>query len=39
VAPLWALEKQANLQAIREALRVRQIWQGKAYPDGRPVGP
>jgi len=31
VAPLWALEKQANLQAIREALQKRYIWQGKTY--------
>lgn len=30
VAPLWALEKQANLQAIRETLRKRHMWQGKA---------
>lgn len=31
VGPLWALEKQANLEAIRETLRERNIWQGKAY--------
>lgn len=31
VAPQWALEKQVNLQAIRDALRKRHIWQGKAY--------
>ena len=35
VAPLWALEKQANLQAIRETLRKRHMWQGKAYGSGR----
>ncbi len=28
-APLWALEKQANLRAIRETLRIRDLWQGK----------
>jgi len=31
VAPLWALEKQANLQAIRETLLKRDMWQGKAF--------
>ena len=31
VTPLSALEKQANLQAIRGVLRKRQIWQGKTY--------
>jgi hypothetical protein len=31
VAPQWALEKQVNLQAIRDALQKRHIWQGKAY--------
>lgn len=31
VAPLWTLEKQSNLQAIRETLRKRHIWQGKTY--------
>jgi len=35
VAPLWALEKQANLQAIRETLQKRHIWQGKAYENKR----
>ena len=29
VAPLWALEKQTNLRAIRDTLRKRHIWQGK----------
>ena len=31
VAPWWALEKQVNLQMIRETLQVRGIWQGKVY--------
>jgi hypothetical protein len=31
VAPLWALEKQTNLRAIRESLQKRNLWQGKAY--------
>jgi radical SAM protein (TIGR01212 family) len=31
VAPTWALEKQANLRAIREALERRELWQGKHY--------
>ena len=31
VAPQWALEKTANLRAIREALRERNLWQGKFY--------
>jgi len=31
VAPLWALEKQTNLQTIRDTLRKRNIWQGKAF--------
>ncbi len=30
-APLWALEKQANLQAIRETLRKKNLWQGKNW--------
>jgi radical SAM protein (TIGR01212 family) len=34
VAPLWALEKQANLQAIREALRRKNLWQGKNWKMG-----
>ena len=29
VAPLWALEKHANLQAIRDALTKNDLWQGK----------
>jgi radical SAM protein (TIGR01212 family) len=36
VAPLWALEKQINLQAIREALRNRNTWQGKAFKEVPP---
>jgi hypothetical protein len=31
VAPLWALEKQTNLGMIRETLRGRGEWQGKAH--------
>jgi radical SAM superfamily enzyme len=34
-APLWALEKQANLQAVRDALRKRNLWQGKNWKMGR----
>jgi radical SAM protein (TIGR01212 family) len=34
-APLWALEKQANLQAIRETLRKKNLWQGKNWKMGR----
>jgi len=30
-APLWALEKQANLQAIRETMRMLNLWQGKNW--------
>jgi radical SAM protein (TIGR01212 family) len=33
-APLWAMEKQANLQAIRETLRKRNLWQGKNWKMG-----
>ena len=33
VAPLWALEKQANLQAVREELRSNDLWQGKHYKE------
>jgi hypothetical protein len=33
VAPLWALEKQANLQAIRETLQKKNLWQGKNYKE------
>ncbi|MFC1538905.1 TIGR01212 family radical SAM protein [Candidatus Latescibacterota bacterium] len=29
VAPLWALEKEANINAIRDNLRCKNIWQGK----------
>ncbi|MGD9272704.1 MAG: TIGR01212 family radical SAM protein, partial [Syntrophobacterales bacterium] len=29
LAPKWALEKQTNLQAIRDALESRDLWQGK----------
>ena len=32
VAPLWVLEKQVNLERIRETLQDRRIWQGKACP-------
>ena len=35
VAPLWALEKQTNLEVIRETLKERQMWQGKAYAGRR----
>lgn len=31
VAPRWALEKQTNLQAIRDALKGRDLWQGKHF--------
>ncbi len=31
VAPLWALEKSANLRAIRETMRERNLWQGKFF--------
>jgi radical SAM protein (TIGR01212 family) len=31
VAPAWALEKQKNLQAVREALARRDLWQGKHW--------
>ena len=31
VAPTWALEKQANLRAVREALKRRDLWQGKHH--------
>ena len=39
VAPRWALEKQVNLQMIRETLRARGIWQGKAYVGCGEQGP
>ncbi len=35
VAPLWALEKQANLQAIRETMGRKNLWQGKNWKMGR----
>jgi radical SAM protein (TIGR01212 family) len=31
LAPKWAMEKQKNLQAIRETLRNRDLWQGKLF--------
>jgi radical SAM protein (TIGR01212 family) len=31
LAPEWALEKQTNLQAVRDALESRDLWQGKYY--------
>jgi len=31
LAPKWAMDKQTNLQAIRETLRSRDLWQGKHY--------
>jgi radical SAM protein (TIGR01212 family) len=31
LAPEWALEKQANLQIIRDTLESRDLWQGKYY--------
>jgi radical SAM protein (TIGR01212 family) len=31
LAPDWALDKQTNLQAIRETLRSRDLWQGKHF--------
>jgi hypothetical protein len=31
VAPAWALEKQKNLNGIRESLREKQLWQGKYF--------
>jgi hypothetical protein len=31
LAPEWALEKQENLQAIRDTLERRDIWQGKFF--------
>jgi radical SAM protein (TIGR01212 family) len=31
LAPEWALDKQTNLQAIRETLESRDLWQGKHY--------
>ncbi len=34
VAPQWALEKQTNLRAIREAMEERNTWQGKNWKPG-----
>jgi radical SAM protein (TIGR01212 family) len=34
LSPQWALEKQANLQAIRDALQERDLWQGKYLAAG-----
>jgi hypothetical protein len=31
LAPQWALDKQTNLQAIRDALESRDLWQGKHF--------
>jgi len=31
LAPKWAMDKQTNLQAIRETLQSRDLWQGKFY--------
>ncbi len=31
VAPLWALEKQKNLQAIHTWMRQKELWQGKDF--------
>ena len=31
LAPKWALDKQSNLQAIRDTLQSRDLWQGKYY--------
>ncbi len=31
LAPKWALEKQTNLQAIRDTLESRDLWQGKYF--------
>ena len=31
LAPQWALEKQTNLEAIRQALERRNLWQGKYF--------
>ena len=34
VAPLWALEKQRNLEAIREYMSINGLSQGKIYREG-----
>lgn len=31
IAPLWALEKDVNLKAIRDNLRQKNLWQGKFF--------
>ena len=31
VAPLWALEKQKNLEAIHQQMHARNLWQGKYF--------
>ena len=31
IAPLWALEKQRNLDAIHQLMRQRDLWQGKKF--------
>ena len=31
IAPLWALEKETYLKAIRNALTERELWQGKLF--------
>jgi radical SAM protein (TIGR01212 family) len=37
IAPRWALEKQTNLQAIRETFRKKNTWQGKAFEKKGPL--
>lgn len=34
VAPQWALEKQTNLRAVREAMEESNTWQGKNWTPG-----
>ncbi|MCG6918947.1 MAG: TIGR01212 family radical SAM protein, partial [Deltaproteobacteria bacterium] len=36
LAPKWAMDKQTNLQAIREALQSRDLWQGKYFSQQLP---
>ena len=38
LAPKWAMDKQTNLQAIRQTLRSRDLWQGKHYSSQLPGG-
>lgn len=38
LAPTWALDKQTNLQAIRDTLQIRDLWQGKYLSEQRPAG-